>query len=134
MPKFVAAALALYSFLLIETSLPGLPPRIPTHFNFAGEPDQWGSPHMLWVLLALQILLTALLLSIPAWGRRYPQAVHLGTKNLSDFTPEQRELVMPLLRNMAGFMSIASSLFFVYLLRETIRVAGHPHSRTASRS
>jgi len=129
MPKIVAAALALYSFFLIESTLPSLPSRIPTHFNFAGEPDQWGSPHMLWILLVLQVLLASILLSIPAWGRRFPQAVHLGTRNLSDFTSEQREHIMPLLKNMAGFMSVAASLFFIYLIRETIRVAEHPHSR-----
>ena len=127
MPKFVATALTLYSYFLVEASLQGLPSRIPTHFNLAGRPDRWGSPHTLWMLLAMQVLLASILLTIPTWGRRFPQAVHLGTRSLGDYTLEQRELVMPLLRKMAGFMSVATSLFFVYLIRETIQAAEVTH-------
>ena len=124
MPKIVAAALALYSFFLIQTSLPDLPSRIPVHFNLAGQPDGWGSPHTLWVLLGFQVLVSALMLTIPAWGRRFPQSVHLGARRLSDFTPEQRERAWPLLDRMAGWLSVATSLFFVLIIREAIRAAG----------
>ena len=129
MTKVVAAALALYSFFLIETSFPHLPSRVPVHFNLAGQPNGWGSPHTLWVLLGFQVLLAGVLLSISIWGRRFPQAVHLGTRRLSDFTPEQRERVWPLLDQMGGWMTVASSLFFVFIIRESIRPAesSHPH-------
>lgn len=126
--KIVAAALALYSYLLIETSQPQLPSRIPTHFNFAGKPDRWGSPHVLWILLGIQVLIAVLMLSIPILGRKFPGTVHLGTRRLSDYTPEQREVVMPLLEQMAGVMSVATSLFFVYLIREMIAAAEQPRS------
>ena len=128
--KIVAAALALYSYLLIETSLPHLPARIPTHFNLAGQPDKWGSPHALWLVLGIQVLIAGLMLSIPLLGRHFPGAVHLGTRRLSDYTPEQRELVMPLLEQMSGIMSVASSLFLVYIIREMIRAAEQPGSKT----
>lgn len=127
MAKVVAAALALYSFVLIETSLPHLPSRIPVHFNLAGQPNGWGSPHTLWVLLGFQVLLAGVLLSIPIWGRRFPQAVHFGRRRLSDFTPEQRERVWPLLDQMAGWMSVAASLFFAAILRQAIRAAESSH-------
>ena len=123
MTKFVAAVLALYSCILIETSLPHLPSRIPVHFNLAGQPDGWGSPHTLWVLLGSQVLIAGLLLSMSIWGRRFPQAVHLGTRRLSDFTPAQRQRVWPLLDQMAGWMSVAAGLFFVDIIRESIRAA-----------
>jgi uncharacterized membrane protein len=129
MTKFVAAALALYSFFMIQTSLPHLPSRIPVHFNLAGQPDGWGSPHTLWVLLGFQVLVAGVMLSMSIWGRRFPQAVHLGTQRLSDFTPEQRERVWPLLDQMAGWMSIATSLFFVYIIREATRAAGSANPR-----
>lgn len=48
MAKIVAATLAIYSAFLIQTSLPGLPARIPVHFNSSGQPNGWGSPHTLW--------------------------------------------------------------------------------------
>lgn len=123
MTKFVAAALALYSAFLIQTSLPNLPSRIPVHFNAAGQPNGWGSPHMLWVLLGFQLLVAGLMLSMPFLGRRFPGSVHLGTQRLSDYTPEQRERVWPLLNQMAGWMSVAASLFFVFIIRESIRAA-----------
>lgn len=130
MLKVVSAVLALYSYILIQTSLPHLPSRIPTHFNFAGRPDKWGSPHTLWLLLGIQVLTVGLMLFIPILGRKFPGTVNLGTRRLSDYTPEQRELVMPLLEQMTGFMSIAASLFFVYIIREMIRAAEQTRSMT----
>jgi uncharacterized membrane protein len=127
MLKIVAAALALYSAFLIQTSLPHLPSRIPVHFNLAGQPNGWGSPNTLWVLLGFQVLVTAVMLSMSVLGRRFPQSVNLGTKRLGDFTPEQRERVWPLLDQMAGWMGVATSLFFVYLIRESIRAAESPN-------
>lgn len=130
MLKVVAAALALYSYFLIQTSLPHLPARIPTHFNLAGKPDGLGSPHALWLVFGTQVLIAGLMLLIPFLGRRIPGAVHLGTRRLSDYTPEQRELIMPLLEQMAGLMSVAVGLFFVYVIREMIRAAEQPGSKT----
>lgn len=127
MTKAVAAALGLYSFFLIQTSLPHLPARIPVHFNLEGRPTGWGSPHMLWVLLGFQVGVAGVLLSMSNWGRRFPKAVHLGTQRLSDFTPEQRERVWPLLDQMAGWLGLAVSLFFVSIIRETIQVAESSH-------
>lgn len=127
MQKIVAAALAIYSAFLIETSIPNLPRRIPVHFNGAGQPNGWGSPNTLWVLLAFQVLLAVIMLSISFWSRRFPGSVNLGTRKLSDCTPEQRERILPLLDRMAGWFSVFSSLFFVDLISEAIRAAGSPH-------
>ena len=129
MARIVAAVLAVYSFFLVQTSLPHLPSRIPIHFNLAGEPNGWGSPHTLWVLLFFQVLVTGVMLSMSFWGRRFPGTVSLGTRNLGDYTPEQRERVWPLLDQMAGWMGVATSLFFVYLIREAIRAAESSHPR-----
>jgi uncharacterized membrane protein len=124
MPKIVTAALALYSAFLIQTSLPNLPSRIPVHFNAAGQPNGWGRPHTLWVLLAFQVLTACLMLSMSFFGRRFPRTVNLGTLRLSDCTPEQRERVLPLLDRMAGWLSVFTSLFFVDIISEAIRAAG----------
>lgn len=127
MSKIVAAALALYSFFLIQTSLPNLPSRIPVHFNLAGQPDGWGSPNTFWILLGFQVLVCGVMLSMSSWGRRYPGSVHFGTRRLSDFTPEQRELVLPLLDQLGGWMSVITGLFFVFIIRESIGAAGSDH-------
>jgi uncharacterized membrane protein len=40
--------------------LPGLPERIPVHFGPSGQPDRFGSPHELWLILVLMIFYTAI--------------------------------------------------------------------------
>jgi uncharacterized membrane protein len=129
MQRLVTLGLAFYSFFLIETNIPRLPARIPTHFNGAGEANGWGSPDTLWLLLVVQVLTCGLFLAMPLLGRRYPGSVNLGTRKLSDFTPEQRERIMPLLTDMAGYMSVLLGLLFSVLLRETIHAvsSSHPH-------
>lgn len=126
MARVVAGVLAVYSFFLIQFSLPHLPARIPIHFNSAGQPNGWGSPSTLWVLLFFQVLVTGVMLSISILGRRFPGSVNLGTRKLGDYSPEQRERIWPLLDQMAGWMGVATGLFFVFLIREAIRAAESP--------
>ena len=123
MLRIIAAALALYSAFLIQTSLPGLPGRIPVHFNAAGQPNGWGSPQTLWVMFFFQLLVAGAMLAVSFWGRKFPGSIHLGARRFSDLTPEQRESALPLLDQMAGWMSAAASLFFVFLIRESIQAA-----------
>jgi hypothetical protein len=127
MAKIIAAALAFYSAFLIQTSLPSLPSRIPVHFNSAGQPNGWGGPGTLWVMLVFQLLVAGAMVSISFWGRKFPGSVHLGTQRFSDLTPVQRECALPLLDQMGGWMSVATSLFFVFLIRESIRAAESSH-------
>ena len=129
MHRLITVALAIYSFFLIETSIPRLPARIPTHFNAAGEANCWGSPDTLWFLHLVQVLLGGLFLIMPLIGARYPGSVHLGRRRLSDFGPEVRERVTPLFTNMMGTMSVLLSLLLSLLLREIIEAAfsSQPH-------
>jgi len=127
--KVVALGLAAYSYFAIRSAMPRLPARIATHFNWAGEPTGWGSPDTLWILLAAQVLGTALVMAIPALGRRAPQLVNLGTRRLSDYPPEARERIMPLLEDMCGYLAVLYSLLFTVLIRELIQAALSPGTR-----
>ena len=129
MHRLITLGLAIYSFFLIKVNIPRLPARIPTHFNAAGQADGWGSPDSLWFLLLAQVFTGGLFLVIPLLGQRFPESVHLGSRNLSDFTPTQRERIMPLLTDMMGYVSILLTLLFCILLREAIQAASssHPH-------
>jgi uncharacterized membrane protein len=131
MYRVIALGLAVYSFVVIDRNIPRLPARIPTHFNSAGNPNAWGSPDSLWLLLVIQVLGTGLLLTIPHLGRRYPRAVNLGLRKLSDFPPAARERIMPLLEDMCGAMGLLFSFLFAALIHETIRVATSPGARLA---
>ena len=111
--------------------MPRLPARIATHFNWSGEPNGWSSPEALWILLAVQVLGAALILAIPALGRRAPQMVNLGTRRLSDFPPEVRERIMPVLEDMCGYLAVLYSLLFTLLIRGVIRAALVPGARVS---
>src|ERR1035441_7749610 len=65
MLQLISIAMVVYSYFLIQTNLPNLPPRIPTHFNAAGVADGWGSPDTLWILLGVQALTCAVFLIMP---------------------------------------------------------------------
>jgi uncharacterized membrane protein len=129
MQRLITLGLAFYSFFLIKTNIPRLPSRIPTHFNAAGEADGWGSPDNLWLLLVVQVLTCGLFLAMTLLGRRFPGTVNVGFRKLSDFTPAQRERIMPLLTDMMGYVSVLLSLLFLILVRGNIRAAlsSHPH-------
>ena len=129
MLQLASLLMMVYSFVLIEISVGKLPARIPTHFNAAGNADGWGSPDTLWVLLLAQVVTGLIFVGVPLIGQRWPQAVNLGTRRLSDFTPEQQARILPLLRDMTGYMSVLLNLFFVVMLRQIIAAATavHPH-------
>jgi uncharacterized membrane protein len=129
MLRLVSLAMALYSYFLVRTNLPKLPKCIPTHFDAAGEPNGWGSPDALWTLLGAQVLVTVVFLSVPYLGQRFPQTVNLGLRKLSDYTPEQRLRILPLLHDWMGYMSIVTNLFFIDMLHDFIRAAVQPHPR-----
>ena len=70
-----------------------------------------------------------MILSVPYLGQRFPQSVNLGWRRLSDYTPAQQVRILPLVHDMMGYMSILVNLFFVFMLRETLRAAHEPHPR-----
>jgi hypothetical protein len=47
-----------------------LPLRVPTHFDFMGKPDGWGSPQVLWLLPSIGVFFYALM----ALVSRFPGA------------------------------------------------------------
>ncbi len=126
MLPLISFLMVAYSYFLIRTNLPHLPTRIPTHFSLAGMADGWGSPETLWVLWGAQILTCATILIVPYIGQRYPSVVHLGSSRLSDYSPAQRARVIPMLKQMVGWMGIVMNVFFVWLLDQIIHAATLP--------
>jgi uncharacterized membrane protein len=123
---WAALALIAYTAFVIHRAMPRLPARIPTSFDFQGRPTAGSSPDTLWLMLAIQVAVTALILSVPAIGRRAPQWVNLGWKRLSDYPLAARQRIMPLLEEMSGWMAVLFSSFFTVLIRELLRAALDP--------
>jgi uncharacterized membrane protein len=126
MLQLISIVMVVYSYFLIQTNLPNLPQRIPTHFNAAGVADGWGSPDTLWILLGAQALTSAVFLIVPYVGERYPGAIHFGTRRLSDFSPAQRVRMLPMLNDLAAYLCIVMNLFFVVMLHRVIQAATQP--------
>ena len=126
MLQLISLVMVVYSYFLIQTNLPKLPRIIPTHFNAAGVADGWGSPDTLWVLLGAQVLTCAVFLIVPYLGQRFPGAIHVGSRRLSDIPPAQQARMVPMLNDMAGYLSIVMNLFFVFVLHEIIQAAAQP--------
>jgi uncharacterized membrane protein len=127
MLQLISLVMLIYSYFLVRTNLPKLPQHIPTHFNAAGVADGWGSPDILWTLLGAQALTCAVFLIVPYVGQRFPSAVHVGFRRLSDFPPARRARVVAMLNDMAGCLSIVMNLFFVIMLHEIIQAAVQPN-------
>ena len=123
---WVVLALVVYSGVSIVRAIPELPARIPTKFNSSGQPVGWGSPETLWFMLLVQALVSALILAVPAIGRRAPQLINLGLRKLSDFPPEARQRVMPLLEDMCGWMAVLFSFLLTVIIRGMICSALEP--------
>ena len=112
MLRLLTVAVIFCSYFEIKGDLPLLTARLPTNHNPAGEPIGLLIGRGLWINLFLQILISGLFLAVPYVGRWFPEFVHLGWRRLSDYTPEQCERIMPLLRDMTGLASFSVSLFF----------------------
>src|SRR5438270_5366735 len=68
------------------------------------------------IALAVQILISGLLLTVPRMAQSSPGSVHFGARRFSEYTPEQRRKLMPILRRMAGAISVAMNLFCVFVI------------------
>jgi uncharacterized membrane protein len=129
MLQLISLVLLIFSFFIIQTSLPTLPKIVPTHFNAEGVANAWGSPDIFWVLLGAQALTCVLFLIIPYLGQLSPGAIHVGRRRLNDFPPAQRAHILSMLNDMAAYMNIVMNLFFVLMLAQIVRVAAQPNPR-----
>ena len=100
-------ALAIYSYFEIKTSLPLLTARIPTHAGTA--PVSQALSTELYFCLFLQLLLSALLIGAPYVAA---DSIHFGRWRLSRYTPEQRERILPSLRELMALHAALVSCYF----------------------
>lgn len=109
--RLLAVLAVLYSYYEIRS---GLPPAVGRGLGIAAS---------VWVSLGAEVFLTGILLAVPWIGRRCPEYVHFGSRTFCDYTPPQRERIMPLLKNMVGLMALATNLFFAFDIHQHIAMA-----------
>lgn len=131
MSRLFVLLLAIFSLHGIHRAMPLLAERIPSRFDFSGRVTGWEKPEMLWVLLAMQVGVSLLILAIPALGRRAPGLVNLGWRRLSDHPPEARARALPLLSDLCGWMAALFSFLFASVIRDVIRAGLDPTAHPA---
>lgn len=110
----LALLLVLLQVYLVFQHWQFLPERIPTHYNFAGEPDAHGSKT---TLLFLPLIGAGLFVMLTVVGLN-PQSMNLPVK----VTEENRELVYAQAVRFIHFLRLLIGVLFGYLIWGTIQV------------
>ncbi len=104
-----------------------LPERIPTHFNFSGQPDRWGGRSSFIVLAAvawgMAILFYALIRYLPRMGRN-PKSLNIPHKEQFLRLPEEKQMVYwALLAEFLAGLVAAINLLFYFIIRGIMSIA-----------
>jgi hypothetical protein len=87
--EIVSLAVLAAIFLTLATYWPELPNRVPRHYGFAGNPNNWGNRDWMWVL---PVTATVIYLSLTV-AARYPGLINLPLTVNRD-RPEVRKLLL----------------------------------------
>jgi uncharacterized membrane protein len=112
--EITAALGIIFAFYLIWRCWVVLPQRIPTHFNFTGQPDSWGSKGTLLILPMISLALFTVFAIIGRFPRayNYPFAI----------TPANAARQYGLARSLLGWMNFEIVWFFAFLEWKIIRI------------
>jgi uncharacterized membrane protein len=110
----IAAASVAWAAAEIAMRWSTLPPRIPVHFGIRGEPNGWGGPKSLLVLLASTIVMF-ILLTVAGYKQRL---VNIPVK-VDREAPEAKRLI----RSLAIATKAALSAGFFWITHVTIAIA-----------
>jgi len=115
----LTAALAVYSYFEIQTGLPLLTARIPTHSGATAPVSQ---------VLSIEVyfcFILQLLLAVAFWCAAYVAAdkIHLGSWSLGRYTPQQQVRILPALRELLGVLALLESVYFAARINMGIREA-----------
>ena len=103
----------LFAFTLKEFF--ALPQRIVTHFNFAGEPDGWGSRWTVWLLPIIALAIFALLNVV----KKFPRHVNYPVRITEDNA--QRQFI--LMRQFLDVLNLSIVVVFATIQIQLLRMA-----------
>jgi uncharacterized membrane protein len=103
----LAASLWGYAALAIGS----LPETVPTHFNFAGEADSFGSKHILWMLPVIATILVGLMSVV----KMHPDYLNMPFR----ITGENRERQTNLAYGLLSSIACVIPLLFAFIIYST---------------
>lgn len=101
---FAAPAILLAGIVYVAVRYAQLPAEIPSHYNFYGEIDGYGSRGTLWIMPVIGILCDALMLAVSF----FPQTWNVGTS----VTVFNRALVYRRVRDLIADMRLSMAVMF----------------------
>ena len=110
----------------VYTAYPKLAPRIPTHFNFSGNPDRWGGKEGVVWLAAMAWGLTLVFYLLGHNVRRLnlkPQSLNIPHKEQFLKLPEEKQLIYwDLIKEFLAGLTAGTNLLWYLLIRGTLRI------------
>lgn len=101
---FAAPAILLAGIVYVAVRYAQLPAEIPSHYNFYGEIDGYGSRGTLWITPVIGILCDALMLAVSF----FPQTWNVGTS----VTVFNRALVYRRVRDLIADIRLSTAVMF----------------------
>lgn len=92
-----------------------LPEKIPTHFDFKGEPDAWGSRSSIWTMPILGVALFIVLY----FANKFPQQFNFPMKITEDNAAKEYRKATRTLR----FINVGIVFLFLFITWRTIQTA-----------
>lgn len=111
----------------IHSWYPRLPERIPSHFDFAGNPDRWIGREGFFALAAIPFVMTLVfyvLIRLMPRISRDPRRINIPHKEAFFRLPEDKQQIYwELLQEFFAGLAAALNLLWYFLLRSTVRIA-----------
>ena len=114
--EVIAMIAIIVGIVLVVQAWGTLPQTIPTHFDAAGNADDWGPKGMIWLLPAISVVMIPFMLIF----RRFPWLSNTPVK----ITEENAEYQYGLIVRLLNVLACVVSLLFLALLNDTISIAG----------
>jgi uncharacterized membrane protein len=105
----------IFLFYLVWHAWAVLPDRIPTHYNFSGQPDGWGGKGTLLILPIITLILFATFAILQRFPRFYNYPVPITESNA------KRQYILA--RYLLGWLNFEIVWFFAYIEWRTVQVA-----------
>jgi len=110
----------------VFTAYPKLAPRIPTHFDFAGNPDRWGGKEGVIWLAAMAWGMTLVFYVLGHNMRRLnrnPRSLNIPYKEKFLKLPEEKQAIYwDLMKEFLAGLMAGTNLLWYLLLRGTLRI------------
>ncbi len=113
--EILAAIGLLYGLYELMINYGSLPEQIPTHYNFSGRPDAWGSRFTLWLPVAIMAVVYALMSLLV----RAPHHFNYPWKITAENAPRQYQLACLMITALKTIIV----WLFTWIILTTIRLA-----------